>query len=416
MNVLIVSQYFWPENFRINDLAVGLVDRGHRVTVLTGMPNYPSGNFFSGYGLFKNIRGEYKGVSILRVPLVPRGNGGGIRLALNYLSFAFFASILSPLYYCREKFDIIFVFEPSPITVGLPALVLKKFKSVPILFWVQDLWPESLSATGAIKSKRVIDSVRKLVCFIYRHSDRILIQSPAFAPLIESYGVSPERIFFFPNSVESLYKPVECQPNLKSDISLPPGFIIMFAGNIGAAQDFGTILSAAEKLKDFPDINWVILGDGRKFEWLKEEVTLRGLSNTVHLLGRYPPGAMTGFFAGADVMLVTLKREPIFALTIPSKVQTYMACGKPIIAALDGEGGRLIMESNAGLVTPAGDANALAKSVLTIYSMSMENREAMGRRGKAYCDANFKREVLIDRLEGWMKECLHQKNDRRLTF
>jgi colanic acid biosynthesis glycosyl transferase WcaI len=403
VKVLIVSQYFWPENFRINDLAAGLVERGHLVTVLTGIPNYPGGRFFSGYGLFRKVREEYKGIRILRVPLVPRGDGGGIRLAFNYLSFSFFASILSP-FICRGKFDLIFVYEPSPITVGLPAVVLKKLKSVPILFWVQDLWPESLSATGAVRSKTILNVVRKLVCFIYRHCDRILIQSPAFAPLIEEQGVDPKRITFFPNSVEEIYKPAFSHLNSDNGNLLPSGFRIMFAGNIGVAQDFGTILLAAEKLKDHSAIKWVILGDGRRFEWVKGEVKSRGLSDTVHLLGRHPPEVMSRFFAGADVMLVTLKRDPIFALTIPSKIQSYMACHKPIVAALDGEGGRLIMESGAGLASPAEDADALASSILTLFLMPKEDLEAMGKRGKTYCDANFEREMLIDQLEGMMRE------------
>lgn len=405
MKILIVSQYFWPENFRINDLAAGLVERGHKVLVLTGIPNYPDGQFFPGYGLFRKQRQEYKGVRIIRAPLLPRGRGGGIRLAINYFSFAFFASVLS-VFFCREKFDLIFVFEPSPIIVGLPAIVLKKLKSIPILFWVQDLWPESLSATGAISSERILNSVRKLVCFIYRHCDRILIQSPAFSSLIESQGVSSEQIIFFPNSVEAVYKPVAAQSNLETNNLLPSGFRIMFAGNIGAAQDFETILLAAEKLKDRSDIHWVVLGDGRRFEWVKEEIRVRGLSGTVHLLGRHPFEAMPVFFAEADVMLVTLKRDPIFALTIPAKIQSYMACEKPIVAALDGEGSRLITESGAGLASPAGDADALKESILTMYQMPKEEREAMGKRGKAYCDANFEREMLIDKLEGLMRECI----------
>ena len=133
MNILLVTQYFWPETFRINDLAVGLVERGHKVTVLTGIPNYPEGRFFKGYGLFSNLRQDYKGVKIVRIPQVPRGKGGGLCLALNYLSFALFASMLEP-FFCRDRYDIMFVYEPSPITVGLPALVLKKIYSTPIFF------------------------------------------------------------------------------------------------------------------------------------------------------------------------------------------------------------------------------------------------------------------------------------------
>src|SRR6185312_4009468 len=162
MNVIIVTQYFWPESFRINELAIDLKNKGHEVTVLTGIPNYPRGSFYSGYGWFKKNRESFNGVNVVRVPLFARGKGGGVRLVLNYLSFAFFASLASCFIFRKEKFDAIFVFEPSPITVGFPALVLKKLKKIPILFWVQDLWPESLSATGAVRSQRVLSWARSM--------------------------------------------------------------------------------------------------------------------------------------------------------------------------------------------------------------------------------------------------------------
>lgn len=403
MKVLIVSQYFWPENFRINDLAAGLVERGYEVTVLTGIPNYPDGKFFSGYGFFKNLREVFKGVKIIRVPLIPRGDSSGKRLALNYLSFATIASIFAPVF-LRQKYDLIFVCQLSPVTVGIPAIVLKKLLRIPIVFWIQDLWPESLAATGAIRSKRVLDSVNTLVRFIYRHCDKVLIQSPAFAPLIESQGVRPERIVYFPNSVEKLYTPIPQDSSLEGMAELPIGFRIMFAGNIGAAQDFPTILAAAEKLRDYQDIHWVILGDGRARSWLEEEILKLELKDNVHLLGRLPMESMPYYFSLADVMLVTLKNDPIFSLTIPSKIQSYLACEKPIIAALDGEGGRVVVDSGAGFASPPEDVDALAASVLTLYRLPKEEREAMGRRGKEYCEKNFEREMLIDRLEGWMRE------------
>ncbi len=155
MKILIVTQYFWPETFRINDLAQGLIERGHQVTVLTGLPNYPGGKFFEGYGYRGPYRQDYGGVDVIRVPLIPRGNGGGFQLALNYFAFAVSGAVLAPLR-CRGSFDAILVFEPSPITVGVPAIVLRALKRVPLLFWVQDLWPESLSATGAVKSRWVM--------------------------------------------------------------------------------------------------------------------------------------------------------------------------------------------------------------------------------------------------------------------
>lgn len=400
---MIVSQYFWPENFRINDLAAGLVERGHEVTVLTGIPNYPQGRFFSGYGWFRKTREEYKGVRILRVPLVPRGNGSGIRLALNYLSFALSASVLSP-FLCRGKYDLIFVFEPSPITVGLPALVLKKLKSIPILFWVQDLWPESLSATGAVRSPRILSWVERLVRFIYQGCDRILVTSRAYFPSIQGIGVDSKKLLYFPQSVEDLYQPVTAEPGSAEHTLMPEGFRVLFAGNIGAAQSFETILDAAERLTAYPGIQWIIVGDGRMCAWVEAEVQRRNLTGTVHLLGRHPVESMPRFFALADVLLVTLRKEPIFALTIPGKIQSYLACGKPIIASLDGEGSNLVREALAGLTCPAEDSDALADTVLAMSQMPQAQREEMGRCGNRYHAANFARSVLISKLESWMIE------------
>lgn len=403
MNILIVSQYFWPENFRINDLALGLVEKGHNLTVLTGIPNYPEGRFFPGYGLFINLRQNYHGAKVIRVPLTPRGNSKGWQLMLNYFSFAFFASFLGPLY-CRGRYDVIFVFQTSPITVGIPAIVLKKLKRIPIFFWVLDLWPESLKSAGAIKSPLALNIVGNLVKLIYRQCDRILVSSRGFIRSVQNWGGGAERIRYFPNWAEELYT-LESQ-NEKSDkcVEIPQGFCIMFAGNIGVAQDFGTILDAAEKLKAYGDINWVVLGNGRKFNWVKDQVRLRGLSAHVHLLGRYPPDVMTDFFAFADAMLVILKKDPILSITVPGKIQSYMAYGKPIIAALDGDGARIIEEAGAGLTCPAEDADALADVVLSMYKMSDMIRQEMGRRGKQYCESNFDRYKLFNVLEGWLNE------------
>ena len=258
MRVLIITQYFWPENFRINDLASGLKERGHKVTVYTGIPNYPDGRFFTGYGFFRNVRQDHNGLEVIRAPLLPRGKGNRISLAINYVSFALGASILAP-FLCRKKHDLIFVYEPSPITVGLPALVLKKLKSAPVFFWMQDLWPESLSATGAVNSKSILKMAEGLVRFICRRCDRILIQSEAFSSPVQRLGVIPERILYFPNSAEDLYRPMQLDKDAIERSLIPAGFRIMFAGNIGAAQDFKTILAAAERLKEYSGIHWVII-------------------------------------------------------------------------------------------------------------------------------------------------------------
>jgi len=403
MHVLIVSQYFWPEDFRINDLAVGLVEKGHRVTVLTGIPNYPGGKFFPGYGALSGRRELFQGIEILRVPLIPRGRGRSFRLVINYFSFALLACALGPLL-CRGSYDVIFVYEPSPITVGLPARAMKMVRRAPIIFWVQDLWPESLSATGAISSRWVLRVVERLVRFIYRGCDRILVQSRGFFQPIQRMGVDVNRIRYFPNSVDEFYHPVSLKNDATERGEVPAGFRVMFAGNIGAAQDFEVILSAAWVLRSHQEIQWVIIGDGRLGSWVGEQVRERGLTGTVHLLGRRPQESMPRYFALADVLLATLRKDPIFALTIPSKIQSYLACGKPIVAALDGEGARVVVESGAGRSAPSGDANALADAIIAIYKLPEHERAAMGLRGRQYYETHFNRKSLLDILDTWMIE------------
>jgi len=408
MKILVVTQYFWPEYFRINDLILGLKERGHEVKVLTGVPNYPGGRFFTGYNFSGPLFETFENIPVFRSPLIPRGNGSRIRLVLNYFSFVFFACLLTP-FRRLGAIDLIFIYEPSPITVCLPALLLKKLKSAPVMFWMQDLWPESLSATGAIRSEKILKMVDILVRFIYRGCDRILVQSRAFIEPVKRQDGDPNSILYFPNSAEELYQPVMLENDAQERAIMPEGFCVTFAGNIGAAQDFETILNAAERLKDHTEINWVIIGDGRMFTWVQEQVSNRGLKQNVHLLGRYPSEAMPRFFAISNALLVTLKKEPIFSLTIPSKVQSYLACARPIIAALDGEGARVVEDAGAGVTCPAENPQALAKAVLKLYNISEADRKEMGKKGRSYFEKHFEREMLIDRLEGWMKALASHK-------
>lgn len=402
MRILLVSQYFWPEEFRINDMVQGLVARGHDVTVLTGLPNYPSGRFASGFGWTGPYSGAYAGAAVVRVPLLPRRGGGGVALVLNYLSFAFSSCLLGP-FRCRGSFDAILVYQPSPVTVGIPARLLGWLKRAPVLFWVQDLWPESLAATGAVRSSVVLGRVGALVRWIYRGCARVLVQSEAFVTPVREAGVNPARIRYFPNSAETLYRPLPYRgPWLGPD--LPEGFRVMFAGNVGAAQSFDTILAAAERLKRHSLIHWLIVGDGRKASWVSEEIAKRGLTDSVHLLGRHPVASMPSWFAQADVMLVALRRDPVFSMTIPAKLQSYMACGRPVIAALEGEGARVVAVSGAGVAVPADDPSALAAAVLDLSNVSGEELAGMGARGREYFEGHFDRDLLLDRLEGWLRE------------
>jgi glycosyltransferase involved in cell wall biosynthesis len=403
MKLLVVSQYFWPENFRINDLVADMVARGHEVTVLTGLPNYPAGHFSPGYGFSGPYQELYEGVEVIRCPLLPRGSGGRVRLALNYLSFTVMAT-LRGLLACRKDYDVIFVHEPSPMTVALPAIALKLATGAPMMLWVLDLWPDSVSATKAVRSPMLLRLIGRMVHFIYWHCDRILVQSKAFVSHVEQQRVPSEKILYFPSWAEALYETGGGRLVVPESVHLPEGFRVMFAGNVGVAQDFETILTAAERLKSRRDIHWIIVGDGRMLNWVQAEVERRQLSGTVHLLGRHPLETMPAFFAGADAMLVTLRREPIFALTIPGKVQSYLASGRPIVAALDGEGARIIQEAGAGIVCPSERPDALADAVLKLAETPKEARELMGRRGAEYYATHFSRTMLFDQLERWMLE------------
>jgi len=401
LNIVVVSQYFWPESFRINDVVLGLRQRGHDVRVLTGLPNYPFGKFFPSYSIRGPYTEELNGARISRVPLVPRGNGGRLRLALNYSSFALLATLIGP-WRIRRPADVILVYEPSPVTVGIPALLLKAWLKVPVMFWVQDLWPQSLEATGAVTSRAALHAVDSLVRFIYRHCDRILVQSEAFIDPVREQGVPNQRISYLPNAAEDFYRPISLPPDAPERAELPEGFRVVFAGNIGAAQDFGTILEAAERTRQDAGIHWLVFGDGRLKDWVAGEIERRNLGATVHLLGSRAAEQMPRYFALADALLVTLRRDPIFSYTIPSKVQSYLACGRPIVAALDGEGARVVEESGAGYVVPTQDSAALADAVIRMRQLGEAERVTMGRSATDYFARHFERGLVLDQLENSM--------------
>lgn len=413
MRVLVVTQYFWPELFRVNDLATELARRGHEVEVLTGVPNYPARGLFPDHGL-RGPWSEWMGrVRIRRVPLLPRGKGRGWRLALNYLSFVASACVVGPFRVGRSP-QVIFVYEPSPITVGIPAVVLKRLTGAPIVFWVQDVWPDSLAATGAVRSPRLLAWASGLTRWVYSHCERVLAASAAFVPLIRAQGVEPARVGYLPNWAEGFYRPRTVALDAPERDHLPAGFKVLFAGNIGVSQSFGTILDAVELLRDGPEVQWVVIGEGRQRQWLEEEVARRGMAGNFHLLGPRPAETMPTYFALADVLLLALNRDPLYALTVPSKLQTYLACGRPVAAALEGEGARIVAESGAGLVAGADDPVALAGAVRALHDMSSEERAAMGRRGRRYYEQHFKRDRLLDEVEALLTAVVEEGAHRDL--
>lgn len=396
MHILVVTQYFWPENFRINDIVSGLHERGHQVTVVTGHPNYPSGNFTHGYSGRTVVQEQFEGIRIVRVPLLPRGQNSGLRLALNYLSFAVSGSLLAPRF-AREHYDAIFVYEPSPMTVGFPAIALKRRTSRPIAFYVQDLWPESLVATGFVTHPLLLKLVEEMVRTIYRACDLILVTSRAFLPKVQRLGVHAKRTHYFPQYAEAFYQPQAAEPTWAAAQGIPAGFTVMFAGNMGSAQDLFTVLRAAE-LTQADDINWVFIGDGSARAELEAQAADRGITN-VHFLGSHPSDQMPRYFAQANALLVSLTADELFTLTVPAKLQSYLACGRPILASLDGEGAEIIREAKAGTVVPPQSPEKLAIGARGLKALSDEGREEMGRRGRHYFEQHFEREARLSELE-----------------
>lgn len=397
MRLLVVSQYFWPENFRINDLVTELVKRGHEVTVLTGKPNYPEGKIYPEFRADPAQYNHYNGASVIRAPLISRGNGG-LRLILNYLSFAISALFVGWWKLRKKDFDAIFVFETSPITVGIPAIALRALKKTPLAFWVLDLWPETLEAVGVVKSKLVLGWVGKLVSFIYDRCDVILAQSKSFIPQIEKYAKDKERIVYFPSWAETIFemKGTEPAPEVPSK---PNSFNVMFAGNIGEAQDFPAILAAAERLKKYDHIRWLIVGDGRMAAWVREEVRRRGLQDCFLMLGRYPVERMPSFYKHAQVLLVSLRDEAIFSMTIPGKLQSYLAAGIPVVAMLNGEGAEVVTSTRSGLACPAGDSEGLAEAVLKLSYCSPAELAELGQNAAETSVREFDRNTQISKLE-----------------
>lgn len=396
MKILLVSQYFFPENFRINDVCLGLVERGHEVTVLTGKPNYPSGKYFMGYGWFSNSYEQWHGIDVYRSNLILRGNGNSINLFLNYFSFAFLS--IFKIFSIKKSFDKVFIFAPSPITVAIPGIIASKIFAIKSVLWVHDLWPESIKIAGGIKNKFVFEIINSITKLIYKNVHKILIQSEAFRSYVNNQLDDKSKVVYYPFYAEQFYK-IEI-PNESYIQQLPIGFKLLFAGNIGEGQSFPTLLEAAKRIKflGYP-ISWIIFGDGRMKEMVEKEIEEYDLGENFFLKGTLPPTEMPKYFSCVDGLIVSLKKSEIFSMTIPGKLQSYLACGKPIIGSLDGIGAEIINESGCGYTAKAENVEELVQAIICLFNLSVDDRNVLGSKGRAYFEKEFEREALLDRLE-----------------
>lgn len=389
MNILILTQYFKPETFIINELVLEMEKLGHTITVLTGKPNYPEGKIFEGFRIWGIQRENYgENIEVFRVPLLPRGHGRAINLILNYISFVISATLLGPFLLRKKKFDLIFTFAVSPITVAIPGLVMNLFKKAFFVLWVQDLWPESLIVTKYVKNKFILNAVEWMVKVIYKGSDLILVQSKAFfEPITRIYAKA--EIEYYPNSFRK-YERYEDSHSLPEQLEsiLVQNFSVVFAGNIGKAQSVETIVESAKKLKNISNLKIVFVGSGSSLAWIQEEKKRFNLDN-IECVGRFDLSVMPLIYSKAKLMLLTLNSDDILKYTLPWKTQSYLAAGKPILGAIDGEGARIILESDCGFVGKAEDAEELANNIRRAMNLSTMELEKLGKNGLAYFEKHF---------------------------
>lgn len=407
MRVLILTQWYPPEPaLLLQELAQSLQARGHEVTVLTGFPNYPSGQLYPGYKLRLRQREILDGVPVVRVPLYTDHSRSGLRRAFNYVSFALSSAIFGP--WGLQRPDVMFVYHP-PLTIGLPAYVLSRLWCVPFVYQIQDMWPETLSATGMLDNPRLLGWIARFAGWVYRKAHTILVISPGFRRNLLEKGVPAEKIHVISNWVDpTTYYRAEPDRELAHRLGLDGRFNIMFAGNMGEAQGLETVIEAAGLLRDDPQIQFVLVGDGIALPRLQQLVEQQNLTN-VRFLGRYPAHEMPRLYALADVLLVHLKDDPLFRITIPSKTLAYLGVGKPILAAVAGDVSDLIESIGAGVTCPPESPTALAAAVRTLQAMPADQRQVMGDKGALAAQTCYSRQLLTGEIERVLQKAVSSR-------
>jgi glycosyltransferase involved in cell wall biosynthesis len=406
-HILVISQYFYPEQFRINDICTEWVKRGYKVTVITGIPNYPQGKFYEGFNLINKRKEVYNGIDIVRIPLIPRGNSP-IMLALNYLSFVvsgFFWNLFTKI-----KADYVFIFEVSPMTQALPGVWYAKKKKIPCYLYVQDLWPENVEIITGITNKSIIGAIGRMVDYIYVRSTVIFTTSNSFVKSIENRGVTRSKIKYWPQYAEDFYLPIEI--DTVKDIPNDNIFNITFAGNIGNAQGLDILPKTAAIINEVNlnrKILFNIIGDGRYKETLRKLVKSANVSHMFNFIPKQPATRIPELLAASDAAFLCLTNSPQFSMTIPAKLQSYMACGIPIIASAEGETVQIISESNSGLSSPAGDEQKLAEIIMELSLKSNLELNKLGLNSRNYYDNNFNKEELLNRMDIYFGENLNME-------
>lgn len=383
--LIILTQWFDPEpTFKGLVFARALSERGYDVEVVTGFPNYPGGKVYPDYKIRPIQRTKVDGIGVTRLALYPSHDAGAVGRVLNYVSF--FLTAWLYLTFAARRADVIYAYHP-PLTVGLAAIGAKFFRRTPTVIDIQDMWPDTLGATGMIVDSRALRVVGALCRWVYRCASHIVVLSPGFRRLLIERGVPETKISVIPNWADEVSIGSAAATGAVPD--LPGRFRILFAGNMGRAQGLDTILDAAALLQEArPDIALILLGGGLEVPRLKARTTAEGISN-VHFLPPVPMAEVGAYLAAADVLVVHLREDPLFAVTIPSKTQAYLAAGRPIIMGVAGDAADIIKAAAAGLVVPPEDAEALASAVEALADLPEDRRASMGKAGRRYYDSHL---------------------------
>ncbi len=404
VHILVVSQYFYPEQFRINDICTEWVKRGYKVTVLTGIPNYPQGKFYDGYGIFKKRSEVWNGIEIIRIPIIPRGHNS-LGLCINYLSF-----VVSGFFWkCFTKVnaDIVFNYETSPMTQALVGAWFAKRRKVPFYLYVTDLWPDNVEIITGIHNKFIISALNSMVNYIYKKCTKIFTSSKSFIAKMTERGVPSQKLEFWPQYAEEFYRPCSKSEaaDIKNEIPDDGIFNIVFAGNIGYAQGLGVLAETASILKkENFYIRFNIIGDGRYKNKMLEEIENKNISEYFNFFEKQPAKKIPLYMAYADAALICLSKSEVFAMTIPAKTQSCMACGVPILVSADGEVREIIEEAGCGFTSASSDAKRLAENIKKICDLSEAELDEMRRNSRSYYDRNYNKCMLMDKMDAYITE------------
>lgn len=406
-HILLISQYFHPETFRVNDMACEWVKRGYKVTVLTGIPNYPMGKYFEGYDKKHRTREKWNGVNIIRIPLVARGNSSNkimnaAGMAANYFSF-----VRSGKKWVKSKeaenlhADIVFTFEVSPMTQAMIGVWYGQRFSVPTYLYVQDLWPENVETVTGIHNKAIIRPIDKMVDKIYKNTGTIFTTSPSFVKAIvnRKVPVDKNKVHYWPQYAEEFYKPMD-PVNVDGIDQTDGSYKIAFTGNIGTAQGLDVLPNAAKLLKD-DNVKFIIVGDGRYQPEFERQIDGLGVQDRFVMIPRVPAERVPEILSNVDAGFISFNKTPLWENTIPAKLQSYMACGKAIIASASGETERVITEAGCGVCCEIGNAEALADGIRSIMK---SDSAAMGIRAREYFEEKFDKKKLMDEMDEYFKK------------